>query len=112
MAKKDENIISFIDETLYTDYTRDTWWNDSGTTIHVANSLQGFRSTRTMQRNERQIKVANGVLADVEAVGDILLTLTTGYVFILRDVFYVLTLERNLIRVSRLDDDGFDCQIL
>jgi hypothetical protein len=109
MAKKGENIISFINESLYIDYSKSTWWIDSGATIHVANSLQGFRSTRTTQRSERQIRVANGVQADVEAVGDVHLELDTGFVLILRDVFFVPTLQRNLISVSCLDNDGFDC---
>ena len=47
MAKKGENIITFINESLYVQYSKSTWWIDSGATVHVANSLQGFRSTRT-----------------------------------------------------------------
>ena len=53
--------------------------------------------------------MANGVQADVEAVGDVHLELDTGFVLILRDVFFVPTLQRNLISVSCLDNDGFDC---
>jgi hypothetical protein len=47
MAKQCENIITFINEFLYVHYSKSTWWIDSGTIVHVANSLQGFRSTRT-----------------------------------------------------------------
>jgi hypothetical protein len=108
MAKKGENIISFVNESLYIDYSKSTWWIDSGATIHVANSLQGFRSMKTTQRSESQIRVANGVQADVEAVGDVHLELDTGFVLIFRDVFFVSTLQRNLISVSCLDNDGFD----
>jgi hypothetical protein len=54
--------------------------------------LQGFRSTRTTQRRERQIKVANGAQADVEAVGDVHLKLNTGFIIILRDILYVPSL--------------------
>jgi hypothetical protein len=61
MEKNGENIITFVNESLYVQYAKSTWWIDSGATVHVANSLQGFRSTRTTQRKERQIKVANGV---------------------------------------------------
>jgi hypothetical protein len=71
--------------------------------------LQGFRSTRTTQRSERQIKVANGAQADVEAVGDVHLELDTGFIIILRDVLYVSSLQRNLISVSYLDKDGYTC---
>jgi hypothetical protein len=109
MAKKGENIISFVNESLYIDYSKTTWWIDLGATIHVANLLQGFRSTRTTQRSERQIKVANGAQANVEAVGDVHLELDTGFIMILRDVLYVPSLQRNLISVSHLDNDGYTC---
>src|SRR5688572_30792586 len=42
MAKRGENTISFVNESLYTQYSKSTWWIDSGATVHVANSLQGF----------------------------------------------------------------------
>ena len=61
MAKKGENIIMFINESLYVQYLKSTWWIDLGATVHVVNSLQGFRSMRTTQRRERHVKVANGV---------------------------------------------------
>jgi hypothetical protein len=107
MAKKGENIITFINESLYVQYSKSTWWIDSGATVHVANSLQGFRSTRNTQRNERHVKVANGVQADAKAVGDIPLELADGFILLLRDVLFVPSLHRNLISVSCLDNDGW-----
>jgi hypothetical protein len=92
MAKKHENIITFVNESLYVRYSKSTWWIDSGATIYIANSLQGFHSTRTTQRREICIKVANRVQADVEAVGDLSLELADGFVLLLRDVLYVPTL--------------------
>jgi hypothetical protein len=62
-----------------------------------------------MKRNERCIEVANGVQADVEAIGDISLELTDGFSILLRDVLYVPSLHRNLISVSCLDKDGYEC---
>ena len=108
MAKKCENIITFINESLYVQYSKSTWWIDSGATVHVANYLQGFRSTRTTERRERHVKVANGVRAEVEAVGDLSLELANGFTLLLRDVLYVLFLRRNLISVSCLDNNGYD----
>jgi hypothetical protein len=61
MAKRGENIITFINESLYVQYSKSTWWIDSGAIVHVANSLRGFRSTRTTQRSERHVKVTDGV---------------------------------------------------
>jgi hypothetical protein len=109
MAKKGIDTVSFVNESLYSQFSKSTWWIDSGATVHVANSLQGFHSTRTMQRSERCIEVTNGVQADVEAVGDISLELGDDFTILLRDVLFVPLLHRNLISVSRLDIDSYEC---
>jgi hypothetical protein len=57
--RKGEYIITFVDESLYLSYAKSTWWIDSDTTIHVANSLQGFHTRRILQRGERHIKVTD-----------------------------------------------------
>ena len=101
------DIITFIDESLYLSYAKSTWWIDSGATIHVANSLQGFHTRKTLQRGERHIKVANGVKAKVKAIGELPLLLNDGFVLKLTNLLYVPSLRRNLISVSRLDDDGY-----
>jgi hypothetical protein len=94
---------------MYLCYDKSTWWVDSGVTIHVANSLQGLSGTRPLRRGERTIKVVNGVQANVEAIGDFSLELNNGFVLSLKEVIYVPSLCRNLISVSKLDDDGIDC---
>ena len=37
--RKGEDLVTFVDESLYLSYDKSTWWIDSGATIHVANSL-------------------------------------------------------------------------
>ena len=64
---------------------------------------------RTLQRGERRIKVANGVEVEVEAIGDLSLELVDDFLLKLSDVLFISSLWRNLISVSRLYDDGFDC---
>jgi hypothetical protein len=61
-----------------------------------------------MQRSKRCIEVANGVQADVEAIGDISLELADGFTILLRDVLFVPSLHKNLISVSRLED-SYEC---
>ena len=39
MAKNGKNIVSFVNESLYTQFSKSTGWIDSGATVHVANSL-------------------------------------------------------------------------
>ena len=48
LLKRGEDFIIFIDESLYLSYAKSTWWIDSGATVHVANSLQGFHTRRTL----------------------------------------------------------------
>ena len=107
--RKGEDIITFVDEFLYLSYAKSTWWIDSGAAIYVANSSQGFHTRWTQQRGERHNKVANGLQAEVEAIGELPLKLNDGFVLKLTDVLYVSSLRRSLISVSHLDDDGFDC---
>jgi hypothetical protein len=100
LLRKCEDVITFIDESLYLSYAKSTWCIDLGATIHFANLLQGFHMRRTLQRGDRTIKVANGVQAEVEAIGDLPLELHDGFVLRLIDVLYVPSWRKNLISVS------------
>jgi hypothetical protein len=53
--------------------------------------------------------VANGVKARVEDIGELPLELNDVFVLKLLYVLYVPSLRRNLISVSHLDDDGYNC---
>jgi hypothetical protein len=64
---------------------------------------------RTMPRGERTIRVANGKEAEVEAIGELPLEISNAFTLYLHDVLYVPSMRRNLISVSCLNDDGFDC---
>ena len=55
--------------------------------------------------------MANGAMAEVEAVGTLPLRLDNGYILQLNNVIYVPSLSRNLISVSVLDDEGYFCNI-
>jgi hypothetical protein len=108
--KQGDDHVIFVNESLFLSYLKYTWWIDSGVTIHVANSLQGFHARRPLRRGERSIRLANGVEAEVEAIGELPLELNNGFILRLHNVLYVPSLSRNLISISCLDDDGFDCQ--
>jgi hypothetical protein len=100
----------FVDESLFLSYAKSTWWIDSGATIHVANSLQGFHMRKTLRRGERSIRVTNGIEAEVEAIGQLPLELNNGFILHLHNILYVASLSRNLISVLCLNNDGYDCQ--
>jgi hypothetical protein len=64
---------------------------------------------RTLPRGERTIRVANGEEAEVEAIRELPLEISNDFTLHLHDVLYVTSMRRNLISVSCLDDNGFDC---
>jgi hypothetical protein len=109
VKNKYKDLITSIDESLYLDYSSCTWWIDSGVTIHVVKFLQGLSMRRTLSRGERTIRVANDEEVEVEAIGELPLEISNGFTLYLHDVLYVPSMRRNLISVSCLDDDGFDC---
>jgi hypothetical protein len=109
VKNKYNDLITSIDESLYLDYSSCTWWIDSGATIHVVNSLQGLNMRRTLPRGERTIRVTNGEEVKVEVIGELPLEISNSFTLHLHDVLFVPSIRKNLISVSRLDDDGFDC---
>jgi hypothetical protein len=106
---KCKDLITSINESLYLDYSSCTWWIDLCVTIHIVNSLQGLSMRRTLPRGERTVRVANGEEAEVEAIGELPLEISNDFTLYLHVVLYVPSMRSNLIYVSRLDDDGFDC---
>jgi hypothetical protein len=94
LKREGDDHVTFVDEFLFLSYAKSTWWIDSGATIHVVNSLQGFITWRNLQRG----------------IGELPLELNNGFILRLHNVLYVPSLSRNLISVSCLDEDGFDCQ--
>jgi hypothetical protein len=108
LVKKGNGFISFIDESFFTDFSSNTWWIDSGVTVHVTNSSQGLLGSRTTGRG-RSLQVADGREAKVEAVGTLPLLLHGSFTLYLSNVLYVPSLRRNLISVASLEDDGYEC---
>ena len=84
-----------------------TWWIDFGSTIHIANSLQGMQNLRKPVGSEQSILSGNKMGSHVEAIGTCILTLSSGFVLKLERTFYVPSFSRNLISVSRLVPFGY-----
>jgi transposase InsO family protein len=79
-----------------------TWWIDSGSTIHISNSLQGLQNLRKPVGSEQSILSGNKMGSHMEAIGTCYLILSSGFVLKLEKTFYVPSFSRNLISVSRL----------
>jgi hypothetical protein len=63
---------------------------------------------RTLPSEERTFRVANGEEAEVEAIGELPLEISNRFTLYLHDVLYVPSMRKNMISVTRLDDNGFD----
>ena len=71
--------------------------------------MQGLRDIINPRKGVKEIRAANGVEVDKEAIGQLPLELNNSFTISLRNVFYIPSMKRNLILVLVLDDDGFDC---
>ena len=94
------------------DICHDTWWIDSGCTIHVTNVLQDLQNPRKPVGSEKYIYSGNKMSSHVEAIGDCSLVLSSGFVLALEKTFYVPKFSRKLISVSRLVPFGYSFQFL
>ena len=79
-----------------------TWWIDSGSTIHISNSLQGMQNLRKPMSSKQFILFGNKMGSHVKAIGTCYLTLNGGFVLEFQMAFYVPSFSRNLISVSKL----------
>ena len=77
-----------------------TRWIDSGSTIHVSNTLQDMQNLRKLVGSEQYIYSSSN--SRVEAIGSYNLILSSDFIFKLEKTFYVPSFSRNLISISRL----------
>ncbi|RVX15039.1 Retrovirus-related Pol polyprotein from transposon TNT 1-94 [Vitis vinifera] len=85
----------------------DSWWLDSGATVHVATSLQGIRNLRKPSEKESKLKVGSDIGIDVEHIGIAVLEL--DLVFSLFWTILRTEVEKQLgkvIKIVRSDRGG------
>ena len=108
--EKKGNIITLVcTEVNLASVSTDTWWLDSGATIHVSMSMQGCLHCRKPRSEERYVFTGNDTSARVERIGTFRLLLNTGHFVDLLNTFVVPTFRRNLVSVSTLDKFGYTC---
>ena len=94
-------------ESNFINVPHNTWWIDSGATVHICNTMQELLNKRAPTESERCIIMGNKMRSRVEAVGMFRLVLKTGHIIYLHDTFYVPGFSRNLLSVSRLVSFGY-----
>ena len=85
------------------DVPSDTWWLDSGATIHACNSMQAVICKRSPTSLEQYVYMEEGTRVQVDFLGVVRLQLSTGNFLKLQDVVYIPWIMRNLILVPILD---------
>ncbi|KAF7839021.1 Retrovirus-related Pol polyprotein from transposon TNT 1-94 [Senna tora] len=110
---KEGNLLSFVCfESNFVDIYHDTWWIDTGCTIHIANTMQSFLNQRKPSPGEQLDFPENRIGSHVEAIRTYRVILSTGFVLDLEQTFYVPCFSINLISVStRLIPWGFSLNI-
>ena len=94
-------------ETNIVDVHANSWWLDTGATIHVTNSLQEMTKKMRSSKHEEFVYMDDGSKVKVDFFGMIKLRLATESFLLLHDVAYIPSLRRNLISVSVLDRQGY-----
>ena len=105
--KKGKYYTSFVCYESNMDVCHNTWWIDSGSTIHNSNTLQGFLNHRKSVGSEHCIYSGNMMRSRVEAVGTCRIVLSSDFVLGLERTVYVPSFPKNLISVSRLVPFGY-----
>jgi transposase InsO family protein len=100
--------LSFVShECNLSQVPENSWWIDSGATVHISNCLQLFQSRREPTMHEKSVYSGNKMRSHVKAVGTCRITLETGVILDLHEVFYIPSYSRNLISISKLDKFGY-----
>ncbi|KAJ9679813.1 hypothetical protein PVL29_021660 [Vitis rotundifolia] len=94
-------------ETNIVDVHANSWWLDTGATIHVTNSLQEMTKKRRPSKHEEFVYMGDGSKVKIDFFGMIKLRLATESLLLLHDVAYIPSLRRNLVSVSTLDRQGY-----
>ena len=81
----------------------DTWWLDSGATIHACNSMQAVIRRRSSTSLEQYVYMGDGTRVQVDFLGVVRLQLSTGNFLELQDVAYIPSIRKNLISVRIFD---------
>ncbi|KAG6706991.1 hypothetical protein I3842_06G009900 [Carya illinoinensis] len=80
LDKKGTRSLLVYFESNLIDVPLNTWWLDTGATIHITNSLQELRNRRRPIDTELVVNMDNGVKVKVEHIGTVRLILASKHV--------------------------------
>ncbi|KAH7670371.1 RNA-directed DNA polymerase protein [Dioscorea alata] len=82
-----------------------SWVLNSGCGSHICSNVQGLRNRRLLKKGEVDLRVGNDARVAAVEIGDYSLTLPSGLVIQLSNVYYVPAMNKNIISISCLDND-------
>ena len=88
---------------------KDKWIIDSGAANHFCYSLQWFKHSTSIE-GQRYLKLGNGELISVKAIGLVVLFFENNKTLCLEDCLFVPDFKRNLVSVSCLVEHGLTLQ--
>ena len=89
----------------------DKWIIDSGPTNHVCYSLQWFKHSTSIEEGQRYLKLENGELISIKAIGPVVLFFENNRTLCLEDCLFFPDFKRNLVSVSCLVEHGLTVQL-
>ena len=85
-AKGKSNSVLVCFESSFVNIPSNSWWIDTGSSIHIANSLQDFTNQTKPSKDQDHVFVGNGKKVAVLAVGSVQLQLVSGFSLVLDNV--------------------------
>ncbi|KAM1114412.1 hypothetical protein ACFX2B_046412 [Malus domestica] len=105
LRSKGRTDVYVCEETNLVDIPTNSWWFDTGASVHITNTLHGFKEQN--KTNSFNVFVGEGTKVSVESIGTVKLRLDTGFTMQLDDVLYVPKMRRNLVSASKLVKQGY-----
>ena len=84
-----------------------SWVLDIGYTSHICNDSQRLTSKQKLRNGEVELRMGNDVIVAAVALGVINLKLPSRNFLSLEECHYVLSIVKNIISVSCLDNMGY-----
>jgi hypothetical protein len=101
-------LVVYVIDIYLADISNSSWVYDTGSVVHICNSMQGLKGSRDVARGEVDIRVGNKARVAALAVGTMQLNLPSGFVMELDNCYYVPSLSRNIISASCLMRQGYE----
>ena len=111
MTSSSGTLVVYVIDIYLADVSSSSWVYDTGSVVHICNSMQGLSRTRNVARGEVDIRAGNKARVAALAVGTMQLNLPSGFVMELDNCYYVPALRRNIISTSCLMRQGYEFSI-